>query len=112
MRTYALGSKEIKFVILNQEENPFSMSNGVNFKDPNMNVSYPIFSIHGNHDDTVNNLSALDLLSSTGLVNYFGKWQSLLEVNLDPIILQVSYWLIMPLKLLMPIIIHRKIIQK
>lgn len=95
MRTYTLGDKEINFKLINMDENQelsvsCSMSSGVNFKDPNMNVSYPIFSIHGNHDDTVNNLSALDLLSSTGLVNYFGKWQSLQEVNLDPIILQVK----------------------
>lgn len=53
-----------------------------------MNVSFPVFSIHGNHDDTINNLSAMDILSSSGLVNYFGKWQSLQEVTLDPILLQ------------------------
>jgi double-strand break repair protein MRE11 len=34
-----------------------------------------VFTIHGNHDDPAgqDNLSAVDLLSSCGLVNYFGK---------------------------------------
>ena len=85
LRDYTLGDKPINFTVLNQN---FTMSSGVNFKDPNMNVSFPVFSIHGNHDDTINNLSAMDILSSSGLVNYFGKWQSLQEVVLDPILLQ------------------------
>lgn len=47
----------------------------VNFQDPNLNVGLPIFTIHGNHDDPSgqDNLSAVDILSSCGLVNYFGK---------------------------------------
>lgn len=47
----------------------------VNFEDPNLNVSIPIFAIHGNHDDPAGkgNLAALDVLSSAGLINYFGK---------------------------------------
>ena len=47
----------------------------VNFEDPNVNVGLPIFTIHGNHDDPVgaDGLSAVDLLSTARLVNYFGK---------------------------------------
>lgn len=47
----------------------------VNYQDPNLNVGLPIFTIHGNHDDPsgADNLSAVDILSSCGLVNYFGK---------------------------------------
>jgi double-strand break repair protein MRE11 len=43
--------------------------------DPNMNISMPVFIIHGNHDDPSgdNKYSALDILSSAGLLNYFGK---------------------------------------
>lgn len=26
----------------------------VNFEDPNINISIPVFSIHGNHDDPSN----------------------------------------------------------
>jgi double-strand break repair protein MRE11 len=47
----------------------------VNFDNPNLNVGLPVFTIHGNHDDPsgADNLSAVDLLSACGLVNYFGK---------------------------------------
>ncbi|CAO1615104.1 unnamed protein product [Sympodiomycopsis kandeliae] len=50
----------------------------VNYEDSNLNVGIPIFSIHGNHDDPQGvgvdgALSALDILSVSGLVNYFGK---------------------------------------
>jgi len=47
----------------------------VNFEDPNLNVGLPVFTIHGNHDDPTgaDSLSAVDLLSTAGLVNYFGK---------------------------------------
>lgn len=46
-----------------------------NFEDPNLNVGLPIFTIHGNHDDPTgaDSLSAVDILSTAGLVNYFGK---------------------------------------
>ena len=44
-----------------------------------MNVGMPVFTIHGNHDDPAGeeNLSAVSILSSAGLVNYFGKQVSL-----------------------------------
>lgn len=50
----------------------------VNYEDPNFNVGIPVFSIHGNHDDPQGTgadgaLCALDVLSVSGLVNYFGK---------------------------------------
>lgn len=50
----------------------------VNYEDPNFNVGIPVFSIHGNHDDPQGTgadgaLCALDVLSVSGLLNYFGK---------------------------------------
>lgn len=47
----------------------------VNFENPNYNVGLPVFTIHGNHDDPggTDNLSAVDILATTALVNYFGK---------------------------------------
>ena len=47
----------------------------VNFEDPNLNIGLPIFTIHGNHDDPggADNLSAVDILSTCNLLNYFGK---------------------------------------
>ena len=47
----------------------------MNFADPDFNIGLPVFTIHGNHDDPSGpeNVSAVDLLSSSSLVNYFGK---------------------------------------
>ncbi len=46
-----------------------------NFQNDNYSVGLPVFTIHGNHDDPsgVDNLSAVDVLSTCNLVNYFGK---------------------------------------
>jgi double-strand break repair protein MRE11 len=68
---------------------------GLNWESPNLNISLPVFSIHGNHDDPagvctvvglrmwvlvlltaglqVGNFAALDVVSMAGLVNYFGR---------------------------------------
>lgn len=64
----------------------------VNYEDPNLNISVPIFSIHGNHDDPTGkkHISAMDLLSTSGLVNYFGRWNSFDKVHITPILLQKS----------------------
>ena len=47
----------------------------VNFHNSNVNIGLPVFTIHGNHDDPSgdHNLSAVDVLSSCNLVNYFGR---------------------------------------
>lgn len=68
---------------------PSSLNHSANYQDSNLNVSIPIFTIHGNHDDVIQNLSSMDLLSSTGLVNYFGKWSDLCELSISPIIFEV-----------------------
>jgi len=62
----------------------------VNYMDPNLNVSLPVFSIHGNHDDPSGdgNLCALDLLAMNGLVNYFGRSEEIDNVVVKPILLQ------------------------
>lgn len=66
------------------------MNQTVNYEDPNINISIPVFSIHGNHDDIsgFGRLSSMDLLSSTGLLNYFGKWTDLNKVEISPIVLR------------------------
>lgn len=45
-----------------------------NFEDPNLRVQYPIFTIHGNHDDPTgpNARSVCEKLATCGLINYFG----------------------------------------
>lgn len=62
----------------------------MNYDDPNLNISLPVFSIHGNHDDPngFKQLCSLDILSTAGLVNYFGKWTNLKEVKIVPILLK------------------------
>lgn len=47
-----------------------------NFSNVNLNISLPIFTIHGNHDYPSNDfgkISVCDLLHASNYVNYFGK---------------------------------------
>lgn len=62
----------------------------VNYEDPNYNVAMPVFIIHGNHDDPSGegNLSSLDILSTAGLVNYFGKTANVDDISMMPILLR------------------------
>uniref|UniRef100_A0A8D3DY21 Double-strand break repair protein MRE11 n=1 Tax=Scophthalmus maximus TaxID=52904 RepID=A0A8D3DY21_SCOMX len=62
----------------------------VNYQDENLNISIPVFSIHGNHDDPTGaeGLCALDLLSASGLVNHFGHSQSVERIEISPILMQ------------------------
>ena len=92
LRKYCLGSRSVDFQLVSDPRN--SLSNGdfgvANFQDANLNVSLPVFAIHGNHDDPVGEhaLSALDLLSSAGLINYFGKSLSNDQIRLNPLLLR------------------------
>lgn len=81
---------DFEFLSDQNQNFPDSFRHSVNYEDMNLNVSIPVFSIHGNHDDVTgtNRLSSMDILSSTGLLNYFGKWTSLNEVEITPIVLQ------------------------
>lgn len=47
----------------------------VNYENPNLNIGLPVFTIHGNHDDpsSMDDISAVDILASANLLNYFGK---------------------------------------
>jgi double-strand break repair protein MRE11 len=66
----------------------------VNFENPNFNVGLPVFTIHGNHDDPAgtDNLSAVDILATGSLVNYFGKapitGEGAGKVRIAPVLLQ------------------------
>lgn len=65
----------------------------VNYMDPTIAVSLPVFVIHGNHDDPtgaadLGALSALDILSEAGLVTYFGKTLNSKRISISPILLQ------------------------
>ncbi|PWN48445.1 DNA repair exonuclease [Violaceomyces palustris] len=81
LRQYTLGDRPVQVELLSDpcdgalEGYDFP---AINYEDSNLNVSIPVFSIHGNHDDPQGTgetgaLSALDILSVSGLINYFGK---------------------------------------
>ncbi|KAF6751140.1 DNA repair and meiosis protein Mre11 [Ephemerocybe angulata] len=82
LREYTLGEKPIQVELLSDPDegkaDGFSFP-AINYEDPNLNVSIPVFSIHGNHDDpqgagSSGALCALDILSVSGLLNYMGKF--------------------------------------
>ncbi|KAL7905152.1 Mre11 DNA-binding presumed domain-containing protein [Trichoderma velutinum] len=62
----------------------------VNYEDPDINVSIPVFSIHGNHDDPSGdgNYCSLDLLQAAGLLNYYGRVAEADNIEAKPILLQ------------------------
>ncbi|KAL6877695.1 Metallo-dependent phosphatase-like protein [Trichoderma longibrachiatum] len=62
----------------------------VNYEDPDINISIPVFSIHGNHDDPSGdgNYCSLDLLQAAGLLNYYGRVPEVDNIEAKPILLQ------------------------
>ncbi|TIA89162.1 hypothetical protein E3P81_03065 [Wallemia ichthyophaga] len=85
LREYCLNDRPVSIQLLSDpydQRRPDITYPSINYEDSNLNVGLPFFLIHGNHDDpqTVPNwpsgapsLSAVDHLSTAGLVNYFGK---------------------------------------
>ncbi|XP_063061928.1 double-strand break repair protein MRE11 [Engraulis encrasicolus] len=92
LRRYCMGDQPIGFQILSDQAVNFGNSKfpWVNYQDENLNISIPVFSVHGNHDDPtgVDGLCALDVLSVAGLVNHFGRSQSVERIEISPVLLQ------------------------
>ncbi|XP_004534565.1 double-strand break repair protein MRE11 [Ceratitis capitata] len=92
LRRYTFGDKPINIEMLSDQAVNFhnAVNETVNYEDPNLNIAIPVFSIHGNHDDPsgFGRLSSLDLLSTSGLVNYFGRWTDLTKVTINPVLLR------------------------
>lgn len=92
LRKYTLGSKAINMELLSDQNINFAncFNSTVNYEDPNLNVSIPVFSIHGNHDDPNDFalLSTLDILATSGLVNYFGRNTDLTKLEINPILIK------------------------
>ncbi|KAM9953986.1 hypothetical protein ACTFIR_009101 [Dictyostelium discoideum] len=89
-RKYCLGDSPVRIQFLSDQSVNFSNQfHTVNYEDPNFNISLPIFSIHGNHDDPTGEggLAALDLLSVSNLVNYFGKTEDIDDITVYPLLL-------------------------
>nr|XP_033333877.1 double-strand break repair protein MRE11-like isoform X1 [Megalopta genalis]XP_033333878.1 double-strand break repair protein MRE11-like isoform X1 [Megalopta genalis] len=88
LKRYCLGSRELDIQFLSEPEVVFQhcARKTVNYEDPNFNVSMPIFSIHGNHDEpSFGVVGSMDLLSASGLINYFGKYTDLTHVGITPL---------------------------
>lgn len=62
----------------------------INYEDPDINVSIPVFSINGNHDDPTGDgrISALDVLQIAGLLNYYGRVPENDDICVTPVLLQ------------------------
>uniref|UniRef100_A0ABM5FWD1 Double-strand break repair protein n=1 Tax=Pogona vitticeps TaxID=103695 RepID=A0ABM5FWD1_9SAUR len=92
LRKYCMGDRPVQFEILSDQSVNFGFSKfpWVNYQDGNLNISIPVFSIHGNHDDPtgVDALCALDILSCAGLVNHFGRSPSVEKIDVSPVLLQ------------------------
>lgn len=62
-----------------------------NFSNQNLNISLPIFTIHGNHDYPSNDfgkISVCDLLNASNYVNYFGKHLNLTDQGQKKIVIK------------------------
>ncbi|NXC48353.1 MRE11 protein, partial [Penelope pileata] len=92
LRKYCMGDRPVHFEILSDQAVNFQYSKFplVNYQDENFNISLPIFSIHGNHDDPTgaDALCALDILSCAGLLNHFGRSTSVEKIDISPILLR------------------------
>eukprot|EP00922_Rhytidocystis_sp_ex-Travisia-forbesii_P044158 GHVS01065873.1.p1 GENE.GHVS01065873.1~~GHVS01065873.1.p1 ORF type:complete len:643 (+),score=109.58 GHVS01065873.1:339-2267(+) len=62
---------------------------GFNYDNPNVHVQLPVFMIHGNHDDPAgdSNLSALDILEVSHMINYFGRAENQDDICVSPLLL-------------------------
>jgi double-strand break repair protein MRE11 len=91
LRMNCLGDKPCELEMLSDaSENFGGVFDHVNYEDPDINVSIPVFAIHGNHDDPSGHgsFSALDLLQVSGLVNYYGRQPQTDVVEIKPVLLQ------------------------
>ncbi|KAF5306956.1 hypothetical protein FQA39_LY00186 [Lamprigera yunnana] len=92
LRKYCLGDKPVQIEFLSDQSFHFQYQRMpiVNYEDPNLNVCIPVFSIHGNHDDPTGNkqISVLDVIAASGLINYFGRSNDFSKVDIKPILLQ------------------------
>eukprot|EP00808_Paulinella_micropora_P003798 g57215.t1 len=89
LRKYTHGDDPVKFNVVSDQSVNFPTTGLANYFDSNVNVSLPIFAIHGNHDDPagVGGYSAMDILHSSRLVNYFGKQATIDDIKNFPILM-------------------------
>ena len=91
LRKYCYGDNPVYLEVLNPEADIFETPTGYpNFLDPYQAVDLPVFAIHGNHDEPshdrgMESLSALDILSSSNMINYFGKMERVDDIVIKPV---------------------------
>lgn len=91
LRKHCLGMKPCSLEFLSDANEVFEGAfPHVNYEDPDINISLPVFSIHGNHDDPSGDghYCSLDLLQVAGLVNYFGRVPEADNIHVKPVLLQ------------------------
>ena len=91
LRMTCLGARPCELEMLSDGSEHFGPFFGhANYEDPDINVSIPVFSIHGNHDDPSGegHFAALDLLAMSGLINYFGRTPESDNIEILPLLLQ------------------------
>ncbi|KAK1672089.1 DNA repair protein [Colletotrichum godetiae] len=91
LRKNCLGMKPCELEFLSDANEVFEGAfPHVNYEDPDINISIPVFSIHGNHDDPSGegHFCSLDLLQVAGLVNYFGRIAEADNIEAKPVLLQ------------------------
>lgn len=91
LRRNCLGDKPCELQLLSDSSENFQGTfNHVNYEDEDINVAIPVFSIHGNHDDPSGegHLAALDLLSTAGYMNYYGRTPESDNIVIKPVLLQ------------------------
>ncbi|EMR72449.1 putative dna repair protein rad32 protein [Eutypa lata UCREL1] len=91
LRKNCLGMKPCELQFLSDADQVFGGAFGhVNYEDQDINVSIPVFSIHGNHDEPsgTGNCCSLELLDVGGLMNYFGRVSNVDDIHAKPVLLQ------------------------
>ena len=73
IKKQTFGKKSKSFSLTSDYDSNLSMIN--------LDIAYPIFAIHGNHDDRAGpkKVSALDVLHSAGILNLFGNQDNVSE---------------------------------
>src|SRR3989338_4590708 len=87
LSAYVYGSEDVELQIVSDQRKNFG-GHGANYYNPHVNIRLPVFAIHGNHDEPVgaDAFSAIELLSTNYLLNYFGKFETLERIEVYPIL--------------------------
>lgn len=92
LRSYCMGDKPCELELLSDPAQVLQYNDftNVNYEDPNLNISIPVFSISGNHDDASGDglLCPMDILQVSGLVNHFGKVTESDKIEINPLLFQ------------------------